>query len=103
MPLGRNPSAIQAQSLPPSTGPGSLSSFRSHVQQKGSVGAEPSGEAVKEESHQHGSLSSAAQSLGNWEHIPAVYETRAPSLCINHKEESFLVVYFYFSKFSLLS
>ena len=49
MPLGRNPSAIQAQSLPPSTGPGSLSSFLSHVQQKGSVGAEPSGEAVKEE------------------------------------------------------
>lgn len=72
MPLGRNPSAIQAQSLPPSTGPGRLSSFLSHVQQKGSAGAETSGEAVKEESHQHGSLSSAAQSLGNWEHSSSI-------------------------------
>lgn len=72
MPLGRNPSAIQAQSPPPSTGPGRLSSFLSHVQQKGSAGAETSGEAVKEESHQHGSLSSAAQSLGNWEHSSSV-------------------------------
>lgn len=39
---------------------------------KGSVGAETSGEAVKEESHQQDSTRSAAQSPGNCEHIPAV-------------------------------
>lgn len=49
----------------------SLSSFLSHVQQKGSAELKPV-EKRKEESHQHGSLSSAAQSLGNWEHSSSV-------------------------------
>lgn len=51
-------------------------------------------------------LSSAAQSLGNREHIPEACDTRASSLSTNHRENffrCFIVLCFMFSKRSLQS
>lgn len=76
-----------SQESPSQCWAGGLSSFPFHGQQKGSVKAEPSEEAVNTESHQNDSLSSTSQSPGNWEHIIKAYDTRAWSLSTNHKEE----------------
>lgn len=79
--LGTNTSEMSGNLVSESPLQGSAEglSFLSHEQQKGSVGAGPSEEAMKEESHQNDSTSSAAQSLGNWEHIPEACDAKARS------------------------
>jgi hypothetical protein len=64
--------------LAPSHGLLGLSSFLSHVQQKGSVGAAASEEAVGEET-------TRMILQAHWEHIPEACDTRGQSLRTNHK------------------
>lgn len=58
--------------------------------QKVSAEAEPSEDTVKEESHQNDSLSSAAQSLGNWEHVTEACDTTAWSKYLQTTRTNFL-------------